>query len=43
VAVIVLPVVTFFVTRRVCRELLAGELVQAVQQRAEEEATPVNL
>jgi ubiquinol-cytochrome c reductase cytochrome b subunit len=43
VAVIVLPVVTFFVTRRVCRELLAGELVQAVQHRAEEEATPANL
>ena len=43
VAVVVVPVVTFFVTRRVCRELLAGELVRAVQHRAEEEATPANV
>jgi ubiquinol-cytochrome c reductase cytochrome b subunit len=43
VAVVVLPIVTFFVTRRVCRELLAGELVQAVQHRAEEEAAPANV
>jgi ubiquinol-cytochrome c reductase cytochrome b subunit len=43
VAVLVLPVATFFITRRVCRELLAGELVHAVQHRAEEEATPANV
>ncbi|HEY0415604.1 MAG TPA: cytochrome b N-terminal domain-containing protein [Gaiellaceae bacterium] len=43
VAVIVLPIVTYLVTRRVCRELLAGELVQAVQHRAEEEATAANV
>jgi len=29
VAVLVLPVVTYFVTRRVCRELLAGEVIEA--------------
>jgi quinol---cytochrome-c reductase cytochrome b subunit len=36
--VIVAPIVTYFVTRRVCRELLAGEIVRAVQHGAEEEA-----
>jgi ubiquinol-cytochrome c reductase cytochrome b subunit len=40
VAVVVVPVVTWFVTRRVCRELLAGEVVQAVHERAKEEAVP---
>jgi ubiquinol-cytochrome c reductase cytochrome b subunit len=40
VAVVVVPVVTWFVTRRVCRELLAGEVVQAVDERAKEEAVP---
>ena len=42
VAVVVVPIVTFFVTRRVCRELLAGEAVKAVQHRAEEEAAPAS-
>jgi hypothetical protein len=42
-AVVVLPIVTFFVTRRVCRELLAGEHVHAVQHRAEEEARAANM
>jgi ubiquinol-cytochrome c reductase cytochrome b subunit len=34
---VVAPVVTFFATRRVCRELLAGEIVRSVQHAAEEE------
>jgi ubiquinol-cytochrome c reductase cytochrome b subunit len=38
VAVVALPIVTFFATRRVCRELLAGEAIKAVQARAEDEA-----
>jgi ubiquinol-cytochrome c reductase cytochrome b subunit len=37
VLVVVAPVVTWFVTRRVCRELLAGEVVEAVQHTAKEE------
>jgi ubiquinol-cytochrome c reductase cytochrome b subunit len=40
VLVVVLPIVTWFATRRVCRELLAGEVVRAVQHSAEEEAAP---
>jgi ubiquinol-cytochrome c reductase cytochrome b subunit len=43
VLVIVLPFVTYFVTKRVCRELLAGEVVQAVQHAAEEEPEPVRV
>ena len=43
VAVIVLPVVTWFVTRRVCRELLAGEIVTAVQEAAKHQPAPVRL
>jgi ubiquinol-cytochrome c reductase cytochrome b subunit len=38
VAVVVLPVVTFFATRRVCRELLAGELVREIQRDAKDKA-----
>jgi ubiquinol-cytochrome c reductase cytochrome b subunit len=41
VLVIVAPVVTWFATRRVCRELLAGEVVQAVQHAAKEEPARV--
>jgi ubiquinol-cytochrome c reductase cytochrome b subunit len=37
VLVIAAPIVTYFATRRVCRELLAGEVVTAVQHAAEEE------
>jgi ubiquinol-cytochrome c reductase cytochrome b subunit len=37
VLLVVAPVVAFFATRRVCRELLAGEVIQAVQHAAEEE------
>jgi ubiquinol-cytochrome c reductase cytochrome b subunit len=40
VLVVVAPIVTWFATRRVCRELLAGEMVGAVQHVAEEEAAP---
>jgi ubiquinol-cytochrome c reductase cytochrome b subunit len=40
VLVWVLPVTAFFVTRRVCRELLLGERVERVRKRAEE-ASPV--
>jgi ubiquinol-cytochrome c reductase cytochrome b subunit len=36
----IVPVLVFFVTRRVCRELLAGEVVEAVREHAE--ATPVD-
>lgn len=42
-AVVVLPVVTYVVTRRVCRELLAGEAVAAVRHEAEQEATAVEV
>jgi len=42
VAVVVLPIVAYVVTKRVCRELLAGELVEAVRHRAEDEATAAN-
>jgi len=38
IAVVVLPIVTFFVTRRVCRELLAGEVVREIQKAAKEKA-----
>jgi len=38
VAVVVLPVVTFFAIRRVCRELLAGELVREIQRDAKDKA-----
>jgi ubiquinol-cytochrome c reductase cytochrome b subunit len=41
VLVVVLPFVTYVATKRVCRELLAGELVQAVQHAAEEEPVRV--
>jgi ubiquinol-cytochrome c reductase cytochrome b subunit len=40
VIVWVLPVVVFFATRRVCRELLAGEIVE--EDRHEAEAAPVD-
>jgi ubiquinol-cytochrome c reductase cytochrome b subunit len=40
VAVVAVPILTFFITRRVCRELLAGELVQAIQHAAKEETAP---
>ena len=38
--VVVVPFVVFFATRRVCRELLAGELVEAWREEAE--AAPVD-
>jgi ubiquinol-cytochrome c reductase cytochrome b subunit len=40
VIVWVIPVVVFFATRRVCRELLAGEVVEAIREEAE--AAPVD-
>src|SRR4029079_4517202 len=41
--VVVAPLVAFFVTRRTCRELLEGEIVQTVQHEAEEEAAAANV
>ncbi|HEY6961062.1 MAG TPA: cytochrome b N-terminal domain-containing protein [Gaiellaceae bacterium] len=37
-AVIVVPILTYFAARRVCRELLAGEVVQELHEQAKSEA-----
>jgi ubiquinol-cytochrome c reductase cytochrome b subunit len=41
VLVWVVPVAVFFVVRRICSELLAGEAVHAVQEAAKKQAAPV--
>ncbi len=43
VAVVVVPIVTYFLTKRICEELLAGEVVEAIQHEAEEEAKAVSV
>jgi ubiquinol-cytochrome c reductase cytochrome b subunit len=38
IGIFVIPIVLFFLTRRICRELQAGDRVHEVQEEAEEEA-----